>query len=104
MEGNLSADKALPFERVVLPHLDAAYNLARWLAGNDHDAEDITQEACMRAFRFLHGYCGGDGRAWVLAIVRNTAYSWLKKTGRRRWFPLTTMNLQKLKIKIWRNV
>jgi RNA polymerase sigma-70 factor (ECF subfamily) len=79
MEGNLSADKALPFERVVLPHLDAAYNLARWLAGNDHDAEDITQEACMRAFRFLHGYCGGDGRAWVLAIVRNTAYSWLKK-------------------------
>ena len=67
------------FEQTVLPHLDAAYNLARWLAGNDHDAQDIAQEACARAFRFIDGYRGGDGRSWLLAIVRNTAYSWLKK-------------------------
>src|ERR1043166_3647680 len=62
-----------------MPHLDAAYNLARWLAGNDHDAEDISQEACVRAFRFVGGCRGSDGRAWLLAIVRNTAFSWLKK-------------------------
>lgn len=62
-----------------MPHLDAAYNLARWLAGNEHDAEDIAQEACMRAFRFIGGHRGGDARAWLLAIVRNTAFSWLKK-------------------------
>jgi RNA polymerase sigma-70 factor (ECF subfamily) len=62
-----------------MPHLDAAYNLARWLAGNEHDAADIVQEACVRAFRFGAGFRGGDSRAWVLTIVRNTAYSWLKK-------------------------
>ncbi|HXI51234.1 MAG TPA: sigma-70 family RNA polymerase sigma factor [Candidatus Saccharimonadales bacterium] len=67
------------FERLVSPYLDAAYNLARWLAGNDHDAEDIAQEACVRAFRFIGGCRAGDGRAWLLTIVRNTAYSWLKK-------------------------
>ena len=67
------------FERLVLPHLDAAYNLARWLAGNEHDAEDIAQEACVRAFRFVGGCRSTDGRAWLLTIVRNTAYSWLKK-------------------------
>jgi len=67
------------FERVVMPHLDAAYNLARWLAGDEHDAQDITQEACVRAFRFVSGCRGSDGRAWLLAIVRNTAFSWLKK-------------------------
>jgi RNA polymerase sigma-70 factor (ECF subfamily) len=75
----VSANESAQFEQVVLPHLDAAYNLARWLAGNDHDAADIAQEACVRAFRFLGGYRGGDARAWLLAIVRNTAYSWLKK-------------------------
>ena len=67
------------FERLVMPHLDAAYNLARWLAGNDHDAEDIAQHACVRAFRFVGGCRGSDGRGWLLAIVRNTAFSWLKK-------------------------
>lgn len=67
------------FERFVTPHLDAAYNLARWLAGNDHDAQDITQEACVRAFRFVGSCRSQDGRAWLLTIVRNTAYSWLKK-------------------------
>ena len=75
----MSANEAEQFERIVLPHLDAAYNLARWLAGNDHDAEDIAQEACVRAFRFIGGHRGGDARAWLLAIVRNTAFSWLKK-------------------------
>jgi RNA polymerase sigma-70 factor (ECF subfamily) len=75
----VSANDADQFERIVLPHLDAAYNLARWLAGNDHDVEDIAQEACVRAFRFIGGHRGGDGRAWLLAIVRNTAFSWLKK-------------------------
>ena len=75
----MSATEPEQFERVVLPHLDAAYSLARWLAGNDHDAEDIAQEACVRAFRFLGGHRGGDARAWLLAIVRNTAFSWLRK-------------------------
>ena len=67
------------FERLVMPYLDAAYNLARWLAGNDHDAQDIAQEACVRAFRFVGGCRATDGRAWLLTIVRNTAYSWLRK-------------------------
>jgi RNA polymerase sigma-70 factor (ECF subfamily) len=67
------------FDQVVLPHLDAAYNLARWLVRNTHDAEDIVQEACLRAVRFIAGYQGGDARAWLLRIVRNTAYSFLEK-------------------------
>lgn len=67
------------FEQVVMPHLDAAYNLARWLVRNPHDAEDIVQEACLRAVKFFSGYHGGDSRAWILAIVRNTAYSFLEK-------------------------
>ena len=62
-----------------MPHLDAAYNLARWLAGNDQDAEDIVQEACVRAFRFGSGFRGGNSRSWLLAIVRNMSYTWLKK-------------------------
>ena len=67
------------FEQVVLPHLDAAYNLARWLVRNTHDAEDIVQEAYLRAFKFFGGYQGGDARAWVLKIVRNTCYSFFEK-------------------------
>lgn len=67
------------FERVVLPHLDAAYNLARWLTRNDHDAEDVTQEACIRAFRFFDRFHGGNSRTWLLTIVRHTCYSWLEK-------------------------
>lgn len=67
------------FELLVLPHLDAAYNLARWLVGNPADAEDIVQEAFLRALRFFHGFRGGDSRAWLLKIVRNTSYSWLRK-------------------------
>jgi len=63
----------------VLPHLDAAYNLARWLVRNTHDAEDIVQEAYLRAFKFFGGYQGGDARAWVLKIVRNTSYTFFEK-------------------------
>ncbi len=65
------------FEQTVLPHLDAAYNLARWLTRNDQDAQDVTQEACLRALRFFDGYQGGNMRAWLLTIVRNTCYTWL---------------------------
>ncbi len=67
------------FEQAVLPHLDAAYNLARWLAGNDPDAQDVAQEACLRAFKFFANFRGDNPRAWLLAIVRNTFYTWLKK-------------------------
>jgi len=70
------------FEAIVLPHLDAAYTLARYLTRNDHDAEDVVQEACLRALKYFGGYRGteGDsGRAWVLAIVRNTAYTWRRR-------------------------
>jgi RNA polymerase sigma-70 factor (ECF subfamily) len=67
------------FEEVVLPHLDAAYNLARWLVRKPQDAEDIVQEAYLRAFKFFGGYQGGDARSWVLKIVRNTSYSFLEK-------------------------
>jgi RNA polymerase sigma factor (sigma-70 family) len=62
---------------VVTPNLDAAYNLARWLTSQNEDAEDVVQEALLRAFRFFDGFRGGDGRAWLLMIVRNTAYTWL---------------------------
>src|SRR5271155_4846519 len=64
---------------MVLPHLDAAYNLARWLAGNDHDAQDVAQEASLRAFRFFGNFRGENARAWLLTIVRNTFYTWLRK-------------------------
>ena len=67
------------FEKSVLPHLDAAYNLARWLTRNDHDAEDVVQEAFLRAFRFYDGMHGANARPWLLAIVRNSGYSWLEK-------------------------
>jgi RNA polymerase sigma-70 factor (ECF subfamily) len=67
------------FERTVLPHLDAAYSLARWMTRNDQDAQDVAQEACLRAFRFFEGYQGGNVRAWLLTIVRNTCYTWLHR-------------------------
>ena len=64
------------FDEVVLPHLDAAYRLARWLVRNDHDAEDVVQEASLRAFRYFRTFAGGNGRAWFLRIVRNTCCGW----------------------------
>jgi RNA polymerase sigma-70 factor (ECF subfamily) len=64
------------FDDVVLPHLDAAYRLARWLMRNEHDAEDVVQEASLRAFRYFRTFTGGDGRAWFLRIVRNTCAGW----------------------------
>lgn len=67
------------FEQQVLPHLDAAYNLARWLTRNEEDAEDVVQEAYVRAFRFFGAFRGGSARAWVLRIVRNTFYNWLQE-------------------------
>lgn len=67
------------FEQLVLPHLDAAFNLARWLLRSRNDAEDVAQEAMLRAFRFFRGFNGGDARAWLLQIVRNTCYTWLDK-------------------------
>lgn len=67
------------FEGLVLPHLDAAYNLARWLLRNPQDAEDLAQEALLRALRFMGGFRGEDARAWLLRIVRNTCYTWLDK-------------------------
>jgi RNA polymerase sigma factor (sigma-70 family) len=72
-------DSRTRFNAVVMPHLDDAYGLARWVTGNRADAEDVVQEACMRAFRGIAGFSGGNGRAWVLAIVRNAAYDWLRK-------------------------
>jgi RNA polymerase sigma-70 factor (ECF subfamily) len=70
------------FEAIVLPHLGAAYNLAHWLTRDDHDAEDMVQEAYLRAFQFFDRFRGGDGRAWLLTVVRNTCYTRLKQ-GRR---------------------
>jgi RNA polymerase sigma factor (sigma-70 family) len=69
------------FEQTVIPHLNAAYNLARWLTRNGHDAEDLVQEAYLRAFRSFDTFQGQDGRAWLLAVVRNTCFTWLRKRG-----------------------
>lgn len=76
----MKADEhAARFGSVVLPHLADAYALARWLTGDRADAEDVVQDACLRAFRAIDGFAGGNARAWVLAIVRNAAYDWLRK-------------------------
>jgi RNA polymerase sigma-70 factor (ECF subfamily) len=78
------------FEQAVLPHLNAAYNLARWLTRNDHDAEDVVQEAVLRALQFFDSFRGGDGRSWLLTIVRNTCYTRLER--HRRHQPLATFD------------
>ncbi|MGC2338810.1 MAG: sigma-70 family RNA polymerase sigma factor [Pseudolabrys sp.] len=67
------------FRSIVMPHIDEAYRLAHWLTGNRTDAEDVVQDASMRAFRAIRNYTGGSARSWVLSIVRNTTYSWLRK-------------------------
>jgi RNA polymerase sigma-70 factor (ECF subfamily) len=67
------------FEAMMLPHLDAAHNLAKWLLRNEQDAQDVVQDAFLRAFKSFSGFHGSNGRAWLLAIVRNTSYTFLKK-------------------------
>jgi RNA polymerase sigma factor (sigma-70 family) len=74
-----AGDSKARFDKVVMPYLDDAYGLARWVTGNSADAEDVVQEACVRALRGIGGFSGGNSRAWVLTIVRNTAYDWLRK-------------------------
>lgn len=78
----LDTQDQVRFETLVLPHLDAAFNLARWLLRSGTDAEDAAQEAMLRAYRFFHGFHGGDVRAWLLQIVRNTCFTWLDKNRR----------------------
>ncbi len=75
----LEHDHLANFEQVVLPHLGAAYNLARWLLRNDHDAEDVVQDAMIRAFRFFDGFSGDNPRAWLCKVVRNSAYTFLRQ-------------------------
>jgi RNA polymerase sigma factor (sigma-70 family) len=78
-DGLSGLDDNARFADVVVPHVDDAYRLAHWLTGNSTDAEDVVQDASLRAFRAIRGYAGGSARAWLLSIVRNTAYSWLRK-------------------------
>ena len=73
------ADQQARLEQALLPHLDAAYNLARWLLRDDHDAKDAVQEAYLRALKFFGGFHGSDGRTWLLAIVRNVCYTALER-------------------------
>jgi RNA polymerase sigma-70 factor (ECF subfamily) len=73
------ADERKRFEKALLPHLNAAYNLARWLTRDDHDAEDLVQAAYLRALKFFGGFHGANSRAWLLTIVRNTCYTWLEQ-------------------------
>ena len=78
------------FERTILPHLDDAYTLARYLLRDEHDAQDVVQDAVLRAFRHFHGYAGGDARAWLLAIVRNCCLTWQRRSRPdRNTIPLT---------------
>lgn len=83
LEGNdvdvLDSQERARFEQLVLPHVDAAFNLARWVMRGRNDAEDVAQDALLRAFRFFRGFHGVDARAWLLQIVRNACYSWLEK-------------------------
>jgi RNA polymerase sigma-70 factor (ECF subfamily) len=71
--------RAALFERLVLPYADGAYNLARWLTRNEADADDVMQDALLRAYRFVDGFSGDNPRAWLLSIVRNTCFTWLRR-------------------------
>ena len=79
----MDADERSRFEQVALPHLDAAYNLARWLTRDEHAAEDVVQEAFFRAAKFFPTFRGGNGRTWLLAVVRRASFDWLAKN--RAW-------------------
>lgn len=83
MNQSQEQDRLARFEQTVLPHLDAAYNLSRWLTRNDTDAQDVVQEAYLRALKFFDSYHGGDSRSWLLTIVRNTCYTWLQQNRAR---------------------
>ena len=72
------SDRTRRFEAAMLPHLDAAFNLARWLLRDDHNAQDVVQDAYLRAFRFFDGFRGMEARPWLLGIVRNTCFTWMK--------------------------
>jgi len=76
------------FDELLAPHMDAAYNLARWLTGNESAARDVVQESALRAFRFLHRFEDGNAKAWLLTIVRNESYTWLKASAGHRWINL----------------
>src|ERR1043166_7884822 len=78
-EGAAQEHELASFEAMMLPHLDAAHNLARWLMRNEQDAQDVVQEAYLRAFKSFGGFHGSNGRSWLLTIVRNTSYTLLKK-------------------------
>jgi RNA polymerase sigma-70 factor (ECF subfamily) len=75
----VTGDDNARFAKVVMPHLAAAYSLAQWLTGNRADGEDVVQDACLRAFRAIGGFAGGSARAWLLTIVRHSAYAWMRK-------------------------
>jgi len=79
MWGNPDRRRQARFEAIALPHLDAAYALARWMTRNDADAADVVQEAFLRAFRYFDSYRGDDARSWTLKIVRRTCYNWLER-------------------------
>ena len=83
-----NADRAVLFEQAVLPHLNAAYNLARWLTRNPDDAADVVQEAYLRALRYFDGFAGEDGKAWLLSIVRHTCFTWLRRNRPAELAPL----------------
>jgi RNA polymerase sigma-70 factor (ECF subfamily) len=82
--------KARQFRDAALPHLDDAYNLARWLTRNAQDADDVVQDAYMRAYQFFDGFRGANARAWILTIVRNSYYAWARKTRAQATVPLHT--------------
>ena len=87
------ANRPARFDAILLPHLDAAHNLARWLLGNHQDAEDTVQESYLRALTYFHSFHGEDGRAWLLAIVRHTCFEWLNKQRRHVELPAEHLEL-----------
>lgn len=89
-------DQRTRFEQAVLPHLDAAYNLARWLCHDGHDAQDIVQESYLRAWRGFEGFRGGDARCWLLTVVRNTSYTWLARNRTRNQAMTPNIELDEL--------
>ena len=76
------SDRTRRFEAAMLPHLDAAFNLARWLLRDEHNAQDVVQDAYLRAFRFFDGFRGEQARPWLLGIVRNACFTWMKENRR----------------------